>query len=759
MQDNSEYATLGYVSPELLTFLGVATIAAILIWKRATHGKSRAGFNFMVFGVTYIAVAVFLDYIIDTPANKLFLQIFSRDTWRILLQLGVYFPGSLCVGVGIFWWLPAVLRLEDEIARHKQTEEELRRSEQKLLHHLENTPLASIFWDKNSVCTGWNKSAEKIFGFSADEVIGINANKLIVPTESDNDVENIFGFLLEQKGSYVNINENLTKDGRVLICEWYNTTIVDINGEIVGLASLALDITDRKNSETMLHESEAQFRASFQFSHGVATITDIETGTFIDVNDAWLMARGFKKHEVIGKTSSELNVWGSKEHRLEIVNELRRRGKLLNYETYAITKTGEIRETIINAEVLTVRGKELMFLSGSDVTERNRLEKQLLRSQKLEAVGQLTGGIAHDFNNLMGIMMGNLELAMEQVAPDAPLRKNIENALMAVDRGSALTQHLLSFSRQQNLSPSVTDVKHLVEGTLTFLERTLGETIRIVTKHVDGESPVNIDAAIFSNALVNLALNARDAMPDGGTLTVETANIELTGESIGLDNEPAYGAHALITVTDTGGGISQDDLEQVLEPFFTTKEVGKGSGLGLSMVYGFVAQSNGHMNITSKKDEGTTISIYLPISDEKPVDKDNQSAPLPGAHIYQTILLVEDDQHVLEATSATLIDLGHTVIEAKDGSSALAILSQKSSDIDLVLSDVVMPNGMSGIDLVKQIAVDHSHIKILLTSGYPDKIVDQDEIKAMDIQLLAKPFRRAQLSTAIEDAAADRTKH
>ena len=391
--------------------------------------------------------------------------------------------------------------------------------------------------------------------------------------------------------------------------------------------------------------------------------------------------------------------------------------------------------------------------------ERNQLEKQLRSSQKLEAVGQLTGGTAHDFNNLMAIMMGNLELAMEQVEPDAPLRDNIENALKAVDRGATLTQHLLSFSCQQTLSPAVTNVMQLVEGTLSFMERTLGENIQIVTKHASEESRVNIDATIFGNALVNLALNARDAMPDGGTLTVHTTTVELAGETIGLDKEPTYGSHALITVADTGSGISQDDLVQVLEPFFTTKEVGKGSGLGLSMVFGFVTQSNGHMNIASKEGEGTTISIYLPISTEARADKDNETAPFPEVNTDKTILLVEDDQHVRATTSATLIELGYNVIEAEDGSSALEILSQRSRDIDLVLSDVVMPNGMSGIDLAKQITVDHTHIKILLTSGYPDKIAAQGEIKAMDIELLAKPFRRVQLAAAIENTATGQTKH
>ncbi|MEH6497718.1 MAG: PAS domain S-box protein [Pseudomonas marincola] len=752
MKNNSVYAASGYLSAEILVFLGVATIAGILIWKRATYSKRRAGFNYMVFGVTYIAIAVFLDYIIDTPAGELLLLLFSRETWRVLLQLGIYFPGSLCVGVGIFMWLPAVLRLEDEVVQHKKTEEALRKSEQKLLHHLENTPLACIFWDKNSVCTEWNRSAEKIFGFSADEAIGKNANNLIVPAEIHNDVDNLFESLLEMKGGHLSTNENLTKDGKTLICEWYNTTIVDMNEDVIGVASLVLDVTGRKNNEAKLHESEEYFRVAFQSNQGTATITDIETGKFIDVNAAWLRLRGFEKHEVIGKTSSELNTWGSNEHRNEVLGELKLHGKLRDYETYVITKAGKTREIVINAEVVKVSGKNLLFISGSDVTERNRLEKQLRSSQKLEAVGQLTGGVAHDFNNLMAIMMGNLELALEQVEPEAPLRNSIQNALEAVGRGAALTQHLLSFSRQQALSPAVTNVKQLVEGTLSFMERTLGEDIQIMASHVGEESRVNIDAAVFGNALVNLALNARDAMPDGGTLTVHTTAVMLTGETIGLDKEPTYGSHALITVTDTGSGMSEKNLEQVLEPFFTTKEVGKGSGLGLSMVYGFVTQSNGHISIASKEGEGTTISIYLPISDEEYIDKDTETTPPSDVKISKTILLVEDDQQVRATTSATLIILGCKVIEAEDGPSALEILKQRSSDIDLVLSDVVMPNGMSGIDLVKQIAIDHPHIKILLTSGYPDRIAGGDKIKAMDVELLAKPFRKSQLAAAIENA-------
>ncbi len=248
-------------------------------------------------------------------------------------------------------------------------------------------------------------------------------------------------------------------------------------------------------------------------------------------------------------------------------------------------------------------------------------------------------------------------------------------------------------------------------------------------------------------------------MPDGGTLTVRTSTVELTGETIGLDTESVFGPYALITVADTGSGISQGDLEQVLEPFFTTKDVGKGSGLGLSMVYGFVAQSNGHMNITSEEGVGTTISIYLPISEVEGIEEDKKAIPFSEVNTHKTILLVEDDQLVRATTAATLKGIGHTVIEAEDGASALEILSQGSSDIDVVLSDVVMPNGMSGIDLAKQIAVNHTNIKILLTSGYPDRIAGQDEIKAMNIELLAKPFKRAELVAAIETAVSDQTEN
>jgi len=513
----------------------------------------------------------------------------------------------------------------DMVARRVQTEEALQESQARLAHHLQNTPLGSISFDRDFHVAEWNRAAEKIFGYTAEEIIGKHVAGTLVPSNVEEEVNEIWHLLLENSGGTRSTNENITKDGRVIICDWYNTPIIGKNGQVIGVTSLIQDNTEQK-----------------------------------------------------------------------------------------------------------------------------MLEEQVIRSQKLEAVGQLTGGVAHDFNNLMAIMMGNLELSLEQLTPGTPLHSQIENTLKAVQHGTTLTKQLLSFSRRQVLLPTVTELQQLVDDTLTFLERALGENIQIKTQHSSQKILVDIDDDIFGTALVNLALNARDAMPDGGVLTVQTSKVELNGESIGLEKEPVFGAYALISITDTGCGIDADILEQVLEPFFTTKEVGKGSGLGLSMVYGFVAQSNGYINIASQVGEGTTVSIYFPVSDKKFEEKESETASFPDVQPGKTILLVEDDEQVRETTSATLVGLGYDVMEADGGLSALALLKTRSNDIDLVLSDVVMPNGMSGIMLAKQIANDYPHIKIMLISGYPDKIADQDEINNLGVELLAKPFKRMQLALAIE---------
>ncbi|OUR77763.1 hypothetical protein A9Q83_09600 [Alphaproteobacteria bacterium 46_93_T64] len=537
-------------------------------------------------------------------------------------------------------------------------------------------------------------------------------------------------------GRWLSIREHLTSTG--------------------GLVTVRTDITDRKKSEAKQHESEERFRASFKSSHGIATITDIETGTFIDVNDAWLTLRGFEKHEVIGKTAVELNVWGSEERREEIVSELKLRGRLLNYETHAVTKAGEIRETIINAEVVNIQGKELMFLSGSDVTERNRFEKQLRRSQKMEAVGQLTGGIAHDFNNILGIVLGNLEIIQSLPPGDNKIAGRIDVARKAVERGADITHKLLGFSRKDPHEVRLVDINGSVNNLLDLVSKSLTVSIDIKTYLADELWTVEIDPGDFEDAILNLALNARDAMPDGGKLTIETANIVFDEEFVVHNPKASAESYAQITIRDTGAGMTNKVIDRVFDPFFTTKEVGKGTGLGLSMVYGFVERSGGFITIDSEIGKGSAFHLFIPRTIENATDLNDTkitTGKLPLGH--EKILIVDDEEGLRDIVAINLGDLGYNTLVAGDGPSALKILEQER-DIDLLFSDVVMPKFMNAYELAQKAHKRHPQLKILLTSGYDENLgeIENDDpflIKLRKTQL-KKPYAISELAIAIREA-------
>jgi PAS domain S-box-containing protein len=507
-------------------------------------------------------------------------------------------------------------------------------------------------------------------------------------------------------------------------------------------------------SDTAMHETEELFRAAFQSNHGIATITDFGTGEFIDVSDAWLRLTGFEKHEVIGKTSFELGVWGSDEHRQEFKSELKLRGKLLNFETYSHTKSGNIRDVIINAEVVTIQGKELLFLSGSDVTDRNRFEKQLRRSQKMEAVGRLTGGVAHDFNNLLGIVLGNLEVMQRLPLGDSRITGRIEVAKKAVERGADITRKLLGFSRKGTHKVELVDLNKSIDNLLDLLTKSLTVTIDVTTDLADGLWTVEIDPGDFEDAILNLALNARDAMVDGGKLTITTENKVLDKDFVEGNPHTATGNFVTVSITDTGAGMADKVRDRIFEPFFTTKEVGKGTGLGLSMVYGFVKRSGGFMTLDSEEDNGATFHLYFPRAIEKETGlevpkqaKDN----LPQG--IEKILIVDDEEGLRDIAAFSLGELGYKTVVAEDGPTALKILEQ-DPDIDLLFSDAVMPNSMSIYDLAHTAHKSHPKLKILLTSGYDGKL---GEIRKSEVPFLIrlsktrlkKPYAVSELAMAI----------
>ena len=404
-------------------------------------------------------------------------------------------------------------------------------------------------------------------------------------------------------------------------------------------------------------------------------------------------------------------------------------------------------------EVRAYPSSEGLAVYFQDVSDRITLEEQLRQSQRLEAVGQLTGGIAHDFNNLLTVILGNAELLVEQLDTTAPLHTLAEMVVNAAQRGAELTQRLLSFARRQALDPKAVDINQLLGRTDALLRRTLGEHIELEWVRGGGLWSALVDPAQLENALLNLCLNARDAMAQGGRLTLETANTRLDQDYADQHAEVQPGQYVMIAVSDTGPGIPPDHLERVFEPFFTTKAKGKGTGLGLSMVYGFIKQSEGHIKIYSELGEGTTVKMYLP----RCLNPDQQALSLTGHATVggaEVILLVEDDDLVRRYGQEQLRMLGYRVITARDGAQALDIIHQRA-DIDLLFTDVIMPGGMSGRDLAEAAQLIRPSLKVLYTSGYTENAIVHQGRLDPGVQLLTKPYRRAELAQKIRAVLAE----
>jgi signal transduction histidine kinase/CheY-like chemotaxis protein len=381
----------------------------------------------------------------------------------------------------------------------------------------------------------------------------------------------------------------------------------------------------------------------------------------------------------------------------------------------------------------------------TDVTEQRAMEIQLRQSQRLDAVGQLTGGVAHDFNNLLTVILGNAELLEEGLSGDDELRTLAEVTRTAARRGADLTSRLLSFSRRQSLDPKVVDIGGLIFGMSELLRRTLGGNIEFKNVIGDGLWNAFVDASQLENAVLNLCINARDAMPDGGMLTLDTSNVEL--DEIYAANHPELkpGKYVQIAVSDTGTGMSEETLSRVFEPFFTTKDVGKGSGLGLSMVYGFAKQSRGHVMVYSELGHGTSVKLYLPYASAE-VDRRDPPASIsdiPGGS--EKILLVEDDDMVRAHVSNQLRSLGYEIVSVANGLEAIKALKM-TSDFDLLFTDVVMPGGINGPKLAKMAADLHPNLPVLFTSGYTENAIVHHGRLDAGANLLSKPYQRQDLA-------------
>ena len=596
--------------------------------------------------------------------------------------------------------------------------------------------------------TSWNRAAEQLFGYDGSEALGSDIG-LIVPTERRGEVDR----LLERIGRGEKIEHHETmrrhKDGHELDVSLSVSPVLDARGTVIGASKVARDITESKRTRHALSRETEERRRIFETSQDLILIADSQ-GTLIQVSPSANAILGYRPEEMVGRDAGDFVYPPELESFRSQMLACRGGHDIHNFEAQFLHKEG--RAVILNWMASWSEPVQRHFFIGRDLTEKRAAEAQFRQAQKMEAVGQLTGGVAHDFNNILTVITGTIEILAEAVK-DRPQLVQITSLInSAAARGADLTKHLLAFARRQPLQPRSVDINGLVVDTARLLRRTLGEQIEIESMLAHDSAPAMIDPSQLSTAILNLALNARDAMPNGGKLTLETKNVLLDAAYARMNPEVVPGNYVMIAVSDTGEGIPANLLDKVFEPFFTTKDVGKGVGLGLSMVYGFVKQSNGHIVLDSELGRGTKVMLFLPRAAAvaaAAAPPERRQPEMRGAQ--EIVLVVEDDKLVRSYVLTQIESLGYTTLSAKNGPEALAVLDS-GAPVDLLFTDVIMPGAMNGRDLATEAEKRRPGLRVLFTSGYTENAIDQDGKLEQGILFLGKPYSRAQLARMLRVA-------
>ena len=510
------------------------------------------------------------------------------------------------------------------------------------------------------------------------------------------------------------------------------------------------DVTDRKHAEEKLRVSEEKFSKAFHLGPDVVTITLMGDGRFIEVNDNFLRLTGFTREEVIGRTTLELGLWANPKDRQHVVALLSRSGAVRDLEIRMAVKSGELRTVQMSAHTIELSGQPCVIAIIRDVTDRRALEVQLRQAQKMEAVGRLAGGVAHDFNNLLVGILGYSELLKKKLTEQSSLLRMANEINFAAMRARDLTSRLLALSHRQIMQPAVLDLNALVQQCERLLRPVIGEDVRVVQRLDPKIGSVKADPAQLEQVILNLALNARDAMPRGGTLALETCRIQV--DAVLARQHPGLipGAYVRLQVADTGHGIAPDVMPRIFEPFFTTKELGKGSGLGLSTVYGVVKQSGGCVTVFSEPGKGAAFGIYLPRATELPDRRTHAPAAVNSSVGRETILLVEDEAVVRDLVCEILRESGYVVLPAPSGADAMKITTNHTRPIDLLITDVVMPE-MSGPELANTLRRARGEMRVLYMSGYTDDAVLVRQGLPDNCAFIRKPYTPLQFLQKVRE--------
>jgi PAS domain S-box-containing protein len=634
--------------------------------------------------------------------------------------------------------------------RHQAASERNLRTERDRIFSavVESSNDAIISQALDGTITGWNGAAERLFGYISVEAVGRHVD-IIVPPDRRAEV----GDLLDRVGKGERIQQYETsrvhKDGRNVEVSLSVSPIRSVSGEIIGASKTARDITESNRTLRALTQEVEERRRIFETSHDLILVTD-PAGNFIQVSPSAITILGYAPAEMIGHSATEFIHPDDLENTRSEMRAARRGQSKRNFETRYVNKDG--KPVSLNWSGTWSEPVRRHFFIGRDLTEKQTAEAQMRHVQKMDAIGQLTGGVAHDFNNILTVITGTIGILEEAVAGQPELVSIAKLIDEAAERGASLTKHLLAFARKQPLQPREIDVNALVLEAAKLLHPTLGEQVEIKPLLADDAWTALVDPSQLTTAVLNLALNARDAMPNGGKLALETNNVYLDENYANMHSEVTAGNYVMVAVSDTGAGIPAALLERVFDPFFTTKEVGKGTGLGLSMVFGFVKQSGGHIKIYSEEGHGTSVKMYLPRATglNQTAAEELVSSNVEGGH--EAILVVEDDSMVRRYVVTQIENLGYTTLEAANAAEALKIID--TARIDLLFTDVIMPGTMNGRQLVEEALKRKPSLKVLYTSGYTENAIVHHGRLDSGVLLLAKPYRKSELARMLRLALA-----
>ena len=611
------------------------------------------------------------------------------------------------------------------------------------------SPLPMWIYDCRSLrFVAVNEAAVTAYGYSREEFLTMSLTDI-------RPQEDVPGFLQDNdrhQDGYRNAGvwRHRRKDGSILRVEILRFEF-QRSGDPQQLV-VAIDVTERHRMEEALRESQAMLQTLVDNApFGIAQGT-IAEGRLRSINPAMrTMLGGYGVEEALQLKMAE-QVYADSKERGRLMEVLRRNGRVQGWETTFKRRDGTLLPVRITASVIGngEASPETFASYVEDITQQSSLEQQVRQVQKLEAVGRLAGGMAHDFNNVLVVIKLSTELMLGQITPDNPFSKPLLQISQAADRAATLTRQMLAFGRQQIMQARVVNLNTIVNETVQMLRRVIGEDIELVTNLAAELENSRLDPDQVTQVILNLAVNARDAMPQGGMLHIETASVSLD-EAYSRQHPPVQpGRYAMLAVSDTGTGIDKSVLPRIFDPFFTTKEIGKGTGLGLSIVYGIVKQSGGYIWVYSEPGQGTTFKLYFPITpaaEERPVSRSEAPARPAG----QVVLVVEDEAMIRHNVHECLQQLGYKVFEAENGSAAQRVCEELQGNVDLVLVDLVMPE-IGGHALATELAERYPNIPVLFMSGYTEDSASRREILMKGSAFLQKPFSVAELASAVHHA-------